>query len=182
MTCTSCGKPALQDPVSRKLCADCWSKQLEKRSRKVIIDGKGFTKHGRVDVIDDGTVNTAVALHVIRQVVKGLPYTLTVVQTPKDGSQIVRVVSADDLAFLYWDAVFRGQEAHLPDGFLLLSSWTQAEVNVYARLHGIVGPAHATSAQLAVLLDKLEERYPGIKTGLVHSAAFLDFVNGKYPS
>lgn len=147
-----------------KLCNSCFSNIILKRARRAINDFGLIKPDSKIKFIDNKGLRGKAAKHLLKAIVKGLPYK----ETAKDPDIIVSCDTADTISEKFLNQLFKGLIQPNSRVLALLKHITDKELLAYSKIHKISGKLPKKS-KLGQKLDKLEERFPGFKFGLVKS-------------
>ena len=168
MLCAKCGKNNSESNLKHfgSLCRFCFCALIEKRARKYIRISKFFRKNDKLLIVGD------LCFYLVQSIIKGLPVKIVKISKIKNikGYKTVIPWTLDDEVNSFLGSVFSNKKTKENDCIKLLKTITDEEAALFARFKNIKFTPNKKNKDIQEMLDRLEERYPGSKFGLLKSS------------
>ena len=168
MLCAKCRKNIAESSLRHlgSLCRFCFCALIEKRIRKNVRINRVFKKNDKILVVGD------LCCYLVKRIIKNLPVKITRTNRIKKlrGYKAVAPSTLDDEINHFLESIFLNKKIKEAGYIKLLKNITDEEAALFAKFKGIAFKPNRKNKEVQEMLDKLSEKYPGIKFSLLKSS------------
>lgn len=159
-TCNRCSKTAELVLVDKHLCNNCFSRLIEQKIKKNLREYR-LTKGMKLSITDEG------CKYIIEKIIN-LP--IEIVDEPESADKIILPWTLDDENEEFLGRMFEDKKLVVPDDenkVKLFKTLSRTDMKNYFKIKKVKYTVEKT--ELGNMIDKLEKKYPGLKTSLLKS-------------
>ena len=173
MKCNNCIKKGSYKAGNKNYCKSHFLNNIEKRVRKEIRINQLIQKNDNLLILDDNSQNFTTANFLLTKIITDPTITITIKKklskTDKEKySKIIIPITLDDKSNAYIKALFENT-SKLNETKIIepISVLTNEEVLQYSKLHNLIFELVVKKDDYQVFIDNLENKYPGLKFGIL---------------
>lgn len=183
MECIKCNQ---KSSISMKhlgdLCKPCFVKVVEKRVRKELRTKNPLKKNNKIVIINNNSKESAVSEYLLKKIIKDLPVDITLKKstklnlsskTLKKYNKIIIPWSLEDEISEFIESLFNKTSItkFSKKSIKLLKVLSEEEIAMYAKIKKLEynKQIKRKKSKVKIMLDNLENRYPGYKFSLLNS-------------